>query len=59
MKNKSYDVAAYVWPSYTGNELRARIFWPEGYGELQTVNNIRKNSVDKPTDYVWDRNELS
>ena len=30
---KKYDVAAYIWPSYTGDELRARMFWPEGYGE--------------------------
>lgn len=36
MKNR-YDVAAYFWPSYTGDEPRARIFWPEGYGEWQTV----------------------
>ncbi len=32
-----YDVAAYVWPSYTGDEPRSRIFWPEGVGEWQTV----------------------
>lgn len=23
---KKYDIAAYVWPSYTGDEPRARIF---------------------------------
>ena len=34
---KKYDIAAYVWPSYTGDEPRSRIFWPEGYGEWQTV----------------------
>ena len=34
---KQYDVAAFVWPSYTGDEPRTRIFWPEGYGEWQTV----------------------
>jgi len=34
---KKYDIAAYVWPSYTGDEPRTRIFWPEGYGEWQTV----------------------
>ena len=34
---KRYDIAAYVWPSYTGDEPRARIFWPEGIGEWQTV----------------------
>ena len=32
-----YDIAAFIWPSYTGDEPRSRIFWPEGYGEWQTV----------------------
>ncbi len=32
-----YDIAAFIWPSYTGDEPRTRIFWPEGYGEWQTV----------------------
>ncbi len=32
-----YDVAAYVWPAYTGKEPRSLIFWPEGEGEWQTV----------------------
>ena len=27
---KHYDVAAYIWPAYTGDEPRTRIFWPEG-----------------------------
>ena len=31
------DVAAYIWPSYTGDEPRTRIFWPEGIGEWETV----------------------
>ena len=57
MKQK-YDVAAYVWPSYTGDEPRSRIFWSEGYGEWQTVKNVKQNSVDKPRDYVWDRKPL-
>ena len=30
---KQYDIAAYVWPAYTGKEDRTRIFWPEGIGE--------------------------
>ena len=38
---KKYDVAAYIWPSYTGDEPRSRIFWPEGYGEWQTVKNLK------------------
>ncbi|MDR2764650.1 MAG: glycoside hydrolase family 99-like domain-containing protein [Tannerella sp.] len=33
---KKYDVAAFVWPSYHPDE-RAKIFWPEGIGEWQTV----------------------
>lgn len=36
-----YDIAAYVWPSYTGDEPRSRIFWPEGYGEWQTVKTMK------------------
>jgi hypothetical protein len=31
------DIAAYVWPSYSGNDPRTLIFWPEGMGEWQTV----------------------
>ncbi len=34
---KKYDVAAYIWPSYTGKEPRARQFWEKGIGEWQTV----------------------
>ncbi len=41
MKN-SYDIAAYVWPSYHPDP-RAKIFWPEGIGEWQTV----KGNVSK------------
>ncbi len=36
---KNYDIAAYVWPAFTGDEPRTRIFWPEGIGEWQTVKN--------------------
>lgn len=34
---KRCDVAAYVWPAFTGDEPRVRTFWPEGYGEWETV----------------------
>ena len=34
---KNYDIAAFIWPSYTGDEPRTRIFWPDGIGEWQTV----------------------
>ena len=30
---QKYDVAAYIWPSYTGDEPRSRMFWGEGMGE--------------------------
>ncbi len=33
----TYDIAAYVWPAYTGAEERALRFWEKGIGEWQTV----------------------
>jgi hypothetical protein len=38
---KTYDIAAYIWPAYTGDEPRTRIFWPEGMGEWQTVRDAQ------------------
>lgn len=35
------DVAAYIWPAYTGDEPRTRMFWPEGMGEWETVRDAR------------------
>ena len=32
-----YDIAAYIWPAYTGDEPRTRIFWEKGIGEWQSV----------------------
>lgn len=49
-----YDVAAYIWPAFTGREIRTRQFWPEGMGEWQTV----KNSTPKEGGYCWDRKPL-
>ena len=40
MKQK-YDVAAYIWPSYSGNDPRTLTFWEEGYGEWQTVKKMQ------------------
>ena len=48
---KKYDVAAYIWPSYTGDDPRTRIFWEEGIGEWQTV----KNFQTKQCGYSWSR----
>ena len=51
---REYDVAAYVWPAYTGDEPRTRTFWPEGIGEWQSV----KNSVSKFPGHSWPRKPL-
>ena len=34
---QKYDIAAYIWPAYTGDEPRTKIFWDEDIGEWQTV----------------------
>ncbi len=49
-----YDVAAYVWPAYTGDEPRTRMFWPEGIGEWQSV----RNAVRKFPEHDWPRKPL-
>ncbi|MCQ6560967.1 glycosyltransferase WbsX family protein [Paenibacillus mendelii] len=49
-----YDVAAFVWPSYTGDEPRTKMFWPEGMGEWQSV----KNAVKKFPEHNWPRKPL-
>ncbi len=53
MKRK-YDIAAYIWPAYTGDEPRTRMFWREGIGEWQSV----KNAVPKENGYDWNRKPL-
>ncbi|MBQ8229530.1 MAG: glycoside hydrolase family 99-like domain-containing protein [Clostridia bacterium] len=39
---KEFDIAAYIWPAYTGKEKRAWQFWPEKIGEWQTVKTVVK-----------------
>ena len=51
---KKYDVAAYIWPAYTGDELRTRMFWPEGIGEWQSV----KSADAKYEGHNWPRTPL-
>ncbi len=51
---KQYDVAAYVWPAYTGDEPRSRMFWPEGMGEWQSV----KSAAAKYPGHLWPRRPL-
>ena len=52
--SRKYDVAAYIWPAYTGDEPRTRMFWREGIGEWQSV----KNSAPKSNGYFWNRHPL-
>ena len=52
--HKKYDIAAYIWPAYTGDEPRTRMFWPEGMGEWQSV----KNAVCKYPGHTWPRKPL-
>ena len=49
-----YDIAAYVWPAYTGDEPRTRIFWPDGIGEWQSV----KSAEMKFPGHLWPRKPL-
>lgn len=51
---KQYDIAAYIWPAYTGAEPRTRMFWPEGYGEWQSV----KSATAKYEGHTWPRKPL-
>ena len=51
---QKYDVAAYIWPAYTGDEPRTRIFWPEGMGEWQSVRSAEK----KFDGHQWPRRPL-
>jgi hypothetical protein len=49
-----YDVAAFVWPSYHPDD-RAKIFWPMGIGECETVmkNEAKFEGHDQPRMPVW------
>ena len=52
---KQYDIAAYIWPSYTGKEPRARQFWEQGIGEWQSVLSAEKRTEDQilPRKPLW------
>ncbi len=51
---KRYDVAAYVWPSYTGDCPQTRVFWEQGMGEWQTVH----TAAPKFEGHQWPRKPL-
>ena len=51
---QKYDVAAFVWPSYHPDD-RAKIFWPDGIGEWQTVmsNKPKFEGHEQPRYPLW------
>jgi hypothetical protein len=51
---KQYDVAAIIWPSYHPDD-RAKIFWPDGIGEWQTVmsNKPKFKGHQQPRYPLW------
>ena len=49
-----YDIAAYIWPAYTGREPRAYSFWPDGEGEWQSV----RSAGAKFEGHDWPRQPL-
>ena len=53
MKDRNYDVAAYIWPAYCQND-RTDIFWPEGDGEWQSV----RSAMAKYPGDSWPRRPL-
>ncbi|MCJ8329613.1 MAG: glycoside hydrolase family 99-like domain-containing protein [Lentisphaeria bacterium] len=51
---KHYDIAAYIWPAYTGDDTRSLIFWPDGIGEWQSV----KKATARYEGHNWPRKPL-
>lgn len=53
-KRQPYDIAAFVWPSYHPDD-RAKIFWPDGIGEWQTVkkNEAKFKGHEQPRYPLW------
>lgn len=51
---RAYDVAAFVWPSYHPDD-RAKIFWPMGIGEWETVMQAqaRYEGHEQPRRPLW------
>ena len=51
---KKYDVAAYIWPAFTGKEPRTKLFWPKGIGEWESIQSAEK----KFPEHSWPRHPL-
>ena len=54
MKKQTIDVGAYIWPAYSGKEVRNHIFWPAGEGEWETV----RRADAKFEGHTWPRKPL-
>ncbi|WP_372934865.1 glycosyltransferase WbsX family protein [Mariniphaga sediminis] len=54
IQKQQYDVAAFVWPSYHPDD-RAKIFWPAGFGEWETVmkNKPKYDGHEQPRQPLW------
>lgn len=53
-QQKSYDVAAFLYPAYAADDPRLRPFWPHGIGEWETVANMQKRHPG----HYWNRKPL-
>lgn len=53
-KIKKYDIAAFIWPSYHPDD-RAKVFWPMGIGEWETVmkNEPKFPGHEQPRYPLW------
>jgi hypothetical protein len=53
-RTNHYDVAAFIWPSYHPDD-RAKVFWPDGIGEWQTVisNKPKFEGHEQPRYPLW------
>lgn len=51
---KKYDIAAFIWPSYHPDD-RAKVFWPMGIGEWETVmkNGPKFEGHEQPRYPLW------
>lgn len=41
---KTFDVAAYLYPAYAADDPRLRPFWPLGLGEWETVMTMQQRN---------------
>ncbi len=53
-QQRKYDIAAFIWPSYHPDD-RAKIFWPDGIGEWQSVisNEPKFEGHEQPRYPLW------